>query len=209
MNNSRLPIDICEQIIDACCYFTWNLEPDPYLTWCRCALVCSAWRPRSQFNLLFEVVFTRAAQVALLTRTLLHQPDYANLVYMVRIGYAAGYIPFAHPQFPRLLRNCAALDLCNIDWSFYPPRYADIGLYSWKGVIKLSIALTPYTTTSILRYIWSLPMLRDLIIHCYRREGFLMTAATTVQRAANMPPDPCKELRYLAIHVRLDCHGPS
>ena len=116
MNNSCLPIDICEQIIDTCrgSGFPWWRE-DSYETWCRSALVCYAWRPRSQYNLLREVVFERASQVALLIRTLLDRPHLAKLVRTIGVSplhanpVPAQYIPFAQTPLPQLLENCATL----------------------------------------------------------------------------------------------------
>ncbi|KAI0687029.1 hypothetical protein C8Q76DRAFT_761050 [Earliella scabrosa] len=211
MNNSRLPIDVCEQIIDVCrgSGFPWWRD-DSYQTWCRSALVCSAWRPRSQYNLLREVVFGRTPQVALLIRTLLDRPHLANLVRVVSVGPfqalpsgISHYIPFAQTPLPQLLKNCVTLDFTLLAWDHYPPFYADIGLYPWKKITDFSVKLTLSTATSIWRYIWSLPMLRnlDLLIHAHST----LETPTVIQRIPKcMPQDPCKNLRVVSIWL----HGP-
>ena len=71
MQNAFLPIDVCEVIIDSC--YEWNGgEPrrGSYPFWLRTALVCSAWLPRSRFNLLREVDLKNESHVCLLQRTL-------------------------------------------------------------------------------------------------------------------------------------------
>ena len=211
MNNSRLPIDVCEQIIDTCrgSRFPWWRD-DIYQTWCRSALVCYAWRPRSQYNLLREVVFERASQVALLIRTLLDRPHLAKLVRTIGVSplhanpVPAQYIPFAQTPLPQLLENCATLHLIRTAWDHYPPIYADTGLYPWQNITHFSVTLTPFTATSIWRYVWSLPMLRnlDLFVDGQRWHSTLKTPTTNECIPKCMPQDPCKDLRVVSISVR-------
>ncbi|KAI0687026.1 hypothetical protein C8Q76DRAFT_761030 [Earliella scabrosa] len=214
MNNSRLPIDVCEQIIDLCrgFGFPWWLD-DSYETWCRSALVCSAWCPRSQYNLLREVVFKRTPQVALLIRTLLDRPHLAKLVRTVGVSpfdapVPAYYIPFAQAPLPQLLENCVTLNIIRIAWDHYPPIYADIGLYPWKNITDFSVTLTPSTATSIWRYIWSLPMLRKLDLSVDGRRWHSTSETPTIIQCIpkRMPQDPCKNLRVVSIS---QLYGPN
>ncbi|KAI0730923.1 hypothetical protein C8Q76DRAFT_342784 [Earliella scabrosa] len=79
----------------------------------------------------------------------------------------------------------------SLDWSSYPPQYADIGLYPWKRITSFSVQLTRHTVSAIFRYIWSLPVLRDLELSFEHR-------AIRIPRC-KLPPFPCKALRSLTI----------
>ena len=113
MNDSRLPIEICEHIIDFC-----REPPDnswfsrtSYHTLRQTALVCSAWLPRSRLNLFYEVFLRDASNVDLLLRTLQETPHFADMVVRLTIRGDDRYVPFARMPLPLLLKNCAALDL--------------------------------------------------------------------------------------------------
>ncbi|KAI0800288.1 hypothetical protein C8Q74DRAFT_1190513 [Fomes fomentarius] len=56
MDNSRLPVETCEQIIDSLIYACRLYGESEYRPWYLTALVCSAWLPRSRFNLYSKVV---------------------------------------------------------------------------------------------------------------------------------------------------------
>ncbi|KAI0751914.1 hypothetical protein C8Q80DRAFT_606378 [Daedaleopsis nitida] len=83
MQQSPLPVEVCERILDAG-YRPYRLRanghypgPGAYDTWRQTALVCSAWLPRSRRNLLHEVELRSAAHVDRLLRTLLRDDDSA------------------------------------------------------------------------------------------------------------------------------------
>ena len=82
MNDSLLPIEICEHIIDSCrpWHSYWSLRRQSYGTWHQTALVCSAWLPRSRINLLYEVVLSDASDIDLLLRTLRLTPLDAGVI---------------------------------------------------------------------------------------------------------------------------------
>ncbi|KAI0710620.1 hypothetical protein C8Q76DRAFT_798167 [Earliella scabrosa] len=80
MNNSLFPIEVCEYIIDSCRAGLRGGSNVSYATWCQTALVCSAWLPRSRFNLFYEVELTADSHVGLLLRTLQETPHFADMV---------------------------------------------------------------------------------------------------------------------------------
>ena len=87
MNNSLLPIEICEHIIDSCReQDKYWLRQESYGTWCQTALVCSAWLSRSRLNLLYEVVLQDASAVDLLLRTLQEAPHFADIVVRLTVN---------------------------------------------------------------------------------------------------------------------------
>lgn len=62
MQSSKLPIEVCERIIDFLCYLppyiqVQNLSQlsEATRTICSCALVCRSWVPRSQHHLFHRV----------------------------------------------------------------------------------------------------------------------------------------------------------
>lgn len=54
----RLPIEVCERVIETVFDDRYHLVSDALTVLCSCALVCRAWRPRAQ-NVLFEYVRLR------------------------------------------------------------------------------------------------------------------------------------------------------
>lgn len=181
MDHSRFPTETCEQIIDAC-YVDDDrstedrrvMDPNCYRVWCRTALVCSTWLPRSRLNLLHETILEKASHVDLLLRTLHGAPYLAQLITRLRVVNDDNtYVPFARPPLPRLLKNCVALDLYSSDWTAYPPRYAgtDLIAMSSMGIVELYIALSSATTLSLLRFIPSLVKLRKLSLASSLNEG--------------------------------------
>ena len=202
MDDSRLPIDVCEQVIDACYY--QSPVKFVYPTWRATALVCSAWLPRSRFNLLFEVDFSRDTHVDLLLRTLRDKSHLATLVFRVTVDNwhpVHPYVPFSRMPLPLLLNNCRALDLLGVRWNIYPPKFADTSLRSWSGLEELTIRFTPAVLPAILRFIWSLPRLRALYIHYHQatpRDKHLPAVRPTTRIPATGTPT----LQSLGLRVR-------
>ena len=83
MDDSRLPIDVCEQVIDACYY--QSPVKFVYPTWRATALVCSAWLPRSRYNLLYAVCLSQEDDVRLPLRTLQEAPHCADLICVLQV----------------------------------------------------------------------------------------------------------------------------
>ncbi|KAI0767400.1 hypothetical protein C8Q74DRAFT_1280163 [Fomes fomentarius] len=65
MDNSRFPVETCEYIIDSVAHvhYARHIDRGRYDTWCRIALICSAWLPRSRFNMYRTVQLQRLNQV--------------------------------------------------------------------------------------------------------------------------------------------------
>ena len=202
MNNSLLPIEICEHIIDSC-RNPWHYyipRRDSYAIWLRTALVCSAWLPTSRLNLLYEVVLWDASNVDLLLRTLQERPHFADMVNrLTAASERRRYVPFAQRPLPQLLKKCVALDLSEINWGHYPPRYADTGLNRWSGIVELRIWLETSILRTTIRFIWSLHQLRTL------RLGWIGDL-TSSRFLAKWWPGPqtgkCQSLRSLQFEVR-------
>ncbi|KAI1782979.1 hypothetical protein LXA43DRAFT_904496 [Ganoderma leucocontextum] len=127
MENSFLPIDICEAIIDAFYVIQHHgaiARNIDYAVLLRCALVCSAWLPRARFNLLHRVVLRDPSHLNLLFRTLSVNPDLADIISEVTVLTSHGYIPFANLRARQFFRSCRRLELRFSSWSMhYPPTY--------------------------------------------------------------------------------------
>ena len=210
MNTPPLPVDVYEHIIDACdtaghetSVLTWQgSRDDAYVTWRQTSLVCSAWLPRSQYNLFRDVKLLREIHVDLLVRTLLEKPRLADLVIKLtfKAAYLVGrppYVPFARLPLPRLLKNCVALDFQEIRWSYYPYRYADISLYQFQSLAlsHLSMRMDRVNVRAVLRFVWSLPLLQHLKL-LYHGTPLRISAITGVRGHR-----PCANLLSLKLSV--------
>ena len=200
MDNCRIPLEVCELIIDECREAMPRFNSYPI--WSQLALTCTAWVSRSQFNLLYEVEVKSSSHIDLLIRTLLSRPPLADLVRVLHVGSGGHYIPFARMPLPRLLRNCFDLQLYN-GWSNYPPWYADVGLRLWNStaITRLSIVWSLQADRGVWRYIWSLPSLQELFLNIRFHKNF----SDVIERcAARDPPTRrCRALQILTIMARL------
>ena len=205
MDDSLLPIEICEQVIDACHWTEW-LRSSSYVVWRRTAVVCTAWLARSRVNLFHHVVLEREWHVDLLLRTVLQTPHLADLVVMLSVSPVSGaYIPFARMPLPRLLTRCAVLHLENVDWWQYPPLYVDTGLRPhWSGITKLRIRMRHRVFSAILRFLWSLPALQDLYLWCDSIAGMRALGSLRARK-----PNACHNLKSLALEVCRDIYDKA
>ncbi|KAI0788388.1 hypothetical protein C8Q74DRAFT_1349805, partial [Fomes fomentarius] len=174
MHTSRLPIEICEHVIDACYHdpdeYDW-LHRTSYRTWCQTAVVCYDWLPRSQLNLFHNIEILSASQLDLLLRTLSDTPNLADLVSGVKIAsFKSEYMGFPRLLNPQLLRNCIRVDLFGIPWQVFPSRYADRILYPWRnrGLTHFSMELEQGCCASVLRFLYTLPRLQKLTLMAWR-----------------------------------------
>ncbi|KAI0764917.1 hypothetical protein C8Q74DRAFT_1008432 [Fomes fomentarius] len=165
MDNSRLPVEMCEHIIDSVTHDAWydSTECD---IWCLTALVCAVWLPRSRFNLYHTVRLWRAGQVDLLCRTLEENSLFAHLIVALKVDLdSAEYIPFT--RLAPLLKECVILRLDGMGgWKFYPTRFADTCLnqFSLLGIVKLRLTVAKSTARGLLRFIRSLTTLEQLTL---------------------------------------------
>ncbi|KAI0773498.1 hypothetical protein C8Q74DRAFT_761323 [Fomes fomentarius] len=166
MRNCRLPIEVCEHIIDAAYeHDTW-LHKTSYQIWRQTALVCPDWRTRSRLNILRDVDIRCSIHLDLLLRTISETSYLADLILGVCIFSQSEYIPFGRLLVPGLLKKCVTLHLRNLSWRTCPPRYADTNLYPLygSGLTQLSIQITQGSCTSVLRFVYELPKLQRLIL---------------------------------------------
>ena len=207
MNNSRLPIEIWEHIIDSCRKPQDWYERMWYHTWRQTALVCSAWLPRSRLNLLYEVELRDTSSVDLLLRTLQETQHFADMV--IRLTVSAGhtrYVPFARMPLPLLLKKCVAVDLDLVDWTVYPPRYANTGLYALSEIVELRLNLDSINLQASVRLFWSLHHLRTLRLNQRWRRSMREGAVDTRSDLTMWCPGPktgkCESLRTLEYEVQ-------
>ncbi|KAI0683528.1 hypothetical protein C8Q76DRAFT_318178 [Earliella scabrosa] len=204
MTIGRLPIEICEHIIDAC----WRSDVPrvfSYHVLRQTSLVCSAWLPRSQMNLLYQVELTKESHVDLLLRTLQETPHLADLVVrlVVKPVHKNAYIPFFRAPLPRLLKKCIALDFCQLTWTPYSPRYADLYFPYWSGIVELHITIPVANVLhSLWRFIWSLPKLSALHVRgMIDREDGWNRDMDAIRRAALQHTSKTRKCPNL-IHLR-------
>ncbi|KAI0793672.1 hypothetical protein C8Q74DRAFT_523330 [Fomes fomentarius] len=201
MHTSRLPIEICEHVIDSCYKNPdkYRLHGGPYRIWCETALVCYDWLPRTQLNLFRDIEIRSASQLDLLLRTLSDTQHLADLVYGVRFAPCESeYIPFARLLNPQLLKNCIRLNLVNIAWKALPPRYADRSLYPWRnlGIVHFAIELEQGCCASVLHFLYTLPLLQELTLTAKRETVHI---PVNVLAILHDRPCPFTNLRKLAL----------
>ncbi|KAI0800293.1 hypothetical protein C8Q74DRAFT_402751 [Fomes fomentarius] len=201
MNDSRLPVEICEHIIDFERPWAGILRGKKF--WCSTTLVCSAWLPRSRFNLYRKVTLKNSGQARLLLRTLEENSHLAHLVVKLELR-CREYMPLA--QLARLLKNCVILHFVDVYWENLPPYVADACLYSLSllGIVKLSLSVQRSTARALLRFIHSLAKLEDLTIQQYYEKLGDMgpIRALGPRRSQNGTPTALSKLKKLQLRVR-------
>ncbi|KAI0672440.1 hypothetical protein C8Q78DRAFT_751326 [Trametes maxima] len=167
MENSRIPIEICERIID----FLEDvlvLGDDPAKiarTW---ALTCSNWLPRSCYHIYDTVRLTTREQCVCFLKMVAKYPERAGWVRTLCID-SKEYVPFFKLLAPQFFMNCSRLDLI-VDWGQYPPYYVDNVLVPLlKGCANITsihmdtgAPLHTITFSEFLHIIRSMPWLQRL-----------------------------------------------
>lgn len=189
MENSRLPIEICERIIDQCGY-RWIL----YET----SLVCTAWRLRSQYNLFYKIRISSASRFNLLLRTLITRPQLSDSIVKVHIdAYNSEYIPFCDTLFIPLLKKCRTL-VFFLNSRLFPPKYFDTVFSKLDGlcVTNLTLTMSGCSLMSCFQFIWSLPALETLYLLL---EDFRGSARSIRRKHSKLPT--CSSLRSLKLRM--------
>ena len=202
MLNSHLPIEICENIIDACYA---DLERD-HLHWSsypllRCtSLVCFHWLPRSRFNLYHGLSLRKASQLSLLLRTLSEVPPLADLILAIQI-VPNEYIPFHRLLHPRILKNCLRVILTAFDQIYFPPRYTDISLYPLhdSDITHFSISFQSGSCSAAIRCLYALPKLQHLLLRSDQDTVHIPENMLAILRTR---PCPFSNLKVLSLLVR-------
>ena len=172
MEHARLPIQLCELIID-CSYHdvdnAWSCTYTPeYATLTACALACSDWVPRARRNLYRHVWLRHPRTPDLLERTLISTPYLGGFVRRLTVGSGAAlqhtgslqYISFARATFLRLFAHVQRLRL-NVTFQHYPPQY-HCHLLRKFPITEVRLTARDFAKGSLLagyRLLWSLPKL--------------------------------------------------
>ncbi|KAH9886220.1 hypothetical protein C8Q73DRAFT_795402 [Cubamyces lactineus] len=164
MEHSRFPIEVCESIIDQSA--TIPYLPDRYRMLLACAATCTAWVPRTYFNLYREIALKRRARCDQLLDTLAQHPERVDL-------WLFEFLPIVPLLAPLLLSDCRELVLGGrYDIQPFPPQYLARlvipHLALNKSITSLTLVLDPPLgrISDLFRVIGSLPRLQILEWHC-------------------------------------------
>ncbi len=207
MQNSRLPIELCELVIG----FIQELEPwwEGYAWWrdepselVRYTYICSAWLPRARVVLYRVVVLKEPSQVDLFIRTITEHPWFTDMVgeLVIQPKDQGTYIPFVHHTLVRRLYRLKTL-VYDFDYQstwVYPPRHHL--LVPRYPITELDIRNPPSTTWSeMFRLIWALPHLQRLSLAMWGPQYDTDSGTSNVN--AILRPWSCAQLRTLVIEV--------
>lgn len=163
MENSRLPIEICERVIDEC-FDLGNFYKHKTLQ--ACALTCSVWLPRSQYNLYREVYLHDSGQTskraAWVVESLKTKPELAAHVRVFDIKLMRTYVPLAQ-VVDLVLVGCQRLKV-DVEWISFPPRYVHNCLVplltNLVSVTELQfVARSAASAREFFYVIWAMPQL--------------------------------------------------
>lgn len=160
MENSRLPIEVCERVIDECFYFDWR--PDRNETLRACALTCSAWLPRSRYNLYHELRVRDSKSAGSIVDTLTARSELAEHVRVIDV-WLGSYASLTQVLSLPLLKKCQRLEI-NINWDNFPPRYVQNCLVplltKFESVVELNFtAWSAASAVDFFHIIWAMPQL--------------------------------------------------
>ena len=167
MENSKLPIDVCELIID-CMAVDWNPYSDPPCFLLACALTCKAWTPRSLYTL-YSVVYLDARSATMFIDCLVRFPARAAWVRELYLNDDL-YIPMGLLLSQQLLVNCETLGFDN---SQYPAFYMDrvvkplLSLHSGIMCLYLQWNAKHSSLSSLCNLLCALPRLQILSLCTY------------------------------------------
>ncbi|KAI0357764.1 hypothetical protein OH77DRAFT_1297995 [Trametes cingulata] len=166
MENSCFPIEVCERIIDCC--FDFRDHWDKYDALRACALTCSAWLPRSRYNLFYKVLLDCREKCDQYLAVVAEHPERARWVRVLEISATIHYCPISQLIAPHRHANCHEL-LLWVAWKSFPPHY----IYKVLGpllrhctnITKLRLDLETFRTLSEMNCIvLSMPQLQTLRI---------------------------------------------
>ncbi|TFK88022.1 hypothetical protein K466DRAFT_89369 [Polyporus arcularius HHB13444] len=218
MEHSRLPIDVCEQVIDSISSTPpwWSQVPsvlqdrDSLLA---CAWTCSAWYPRARLHLYHTVAFERPRQVELFIRSIHENPSLPDLVRALNVYFAwDAYIPFAQSALFTTLRHLRSMVIIHTTRSWarrsiwhYPPHHHV--LVTQYSLTDLAFDLDPSHADMLayaVRIIWSLRELESLRINFKINELYRQVRAMRLGRVHSLRrPWSCAKLTVLTIRGSL------
>ncbi|KAI0356558.1 hypothetical protein OH77DRAFT_210713 [Trametes cingulata] len=217
MDSARLPVEVCERIIDTC-LGSWQSAlygPQPIpaqdsATLVACSLTCQAWLPRSRINLYHDVRLGTPDDLTLFVRTIREGAWLAELVRRVNVFPPPAaesdskakdtYLSFAQGFLVRHLRRLNVL-LLGVDWSHYPPTYHS--LVARLPIKELHLACRFRKVSSLFRLVWSFPDLRSLSLRCRKGRSQLPDADTIRHTCpTRRRHGVCRALKHLHICSR-------
>lgn len=207
MENSRLPIDVCEEVVDMiktdiADYDIFNKRlRRPYRTLLACALACKKWQSRSQYNIFRSVVFNDTKQVDLLIRTLRDNPGLASVVTEIRTPW-----DFEYPVYIPLGRLSNLVPMCrnlNLDLGrAYPAKYILNSVTSFSRTVStMNLQFCSHSFSTIFHFLWSFPELRYLRLLIFIQTPKLSEFLSN-RLGAMRPPAACTNLKELDLYVR-------
>lgn len=182
MENSRLPIEVCERVIDECFYFRQDwYSSDRYMTLRACALTCSQWLPRSQYNLYHKLDFKDSKTTGSIVDTFTARPELAEHVRVIDIWPNRRYVPLTQVLSLPALKKCQGLEMNIGSLTSFPPRYVQNCLVplliKFEGVVKLDCKVWSTTSTiDFFHIIWAMPRL--LWCRLYSTDTFTLAASS-------------------------------
>ena len=214
MENSILPIDICEGIIDGCedrndLTYDYDDSYTCYSSWKTTALVCRAWHLRSRYNIFHTVVLWKPNHVERLIQTVSDRTPLGSLrLSLVRRIHIytdledPKFIPFA--SLFRVFKGPLRIHV-NVDWKSAPLWYLKSAISSRPNIVELGLGTTSLNMSDVCRFIWSLPELHTLRLWGDIKEHAVSDANhPDVQTVAwaRRPQTACQKLTFLSLHVR-------
>ncbi|KAI0640696.1 hypothetical protein C8Q79DRAFT_1014918 [Trametes meyenii] len=143
MQDSRLPIELCERVIDFCANEYYLRHRYPTLR--ACALTCTAWVPRSRCALLYDLRFRTELQVEHFVDIIKEHRDWAEYICILHITPAQalehGYLAFGSLLHQLKESNVRALTLWlrQLDWRIFPPRYHTVLESFGKDTVRILV----------------------------------------------------------------------
>ncbi|KAI0640799.1 hypothetical protein C8Q79DRAFT_1015021 [Trametes meyenii] len=185
VRRSRLPDEVGEQVIDWCHRAIYSAIWIPevqavYDVLRACCLTCRTWLPRSRLNLYSVIMLRTYDQVGLFLKTIIAHRFLADFAHTLHVRYyytsdsdmpvqeaeckpedGCGYVPFAHPELVRNLRNLRSLVLGPVlMWDAFPPDYHRL-IAGWS-ITELRLSAWFQTLTHLFHLVWAFPNLERL-----------------------------------------------
>ena len=211
---STIPIDIWNEVIDWASIDREQVGPFPacYATLRSCALVCRAWRHRSQYNLFCCAQFflspTIPNPLCSLLQTAAQNRYLGSAVadLIVDSIRADRHIPIGIIVEPGMrsppLTRLKTVALTRVDWRSPRLRNLSMAVSLPEHLSSLDLYDNMFNTAfDLLSLIWSLPLLSHLTMQNVTIERRVSERELT-KLSSTLPSDACSQLRSLRIEVR-------
>lgn len=211
MDQSRLPIDVCERVIDmvAAGHFPSRTPYASHLNdMLACALTCHEWFPRSLYNIYHRLQVRSPRDLKRISNHFRLYPSYASLVQELLIGDSSnqenmvGYLPSTGEALARALPNLRILTLDHCRWHGLP--HMRHGMDTRYPVVKLNVIGGEFKNLrDLLRMIWAFRQLRSLsLINVTIEKGSVVGLGGRLQFCENL-----REIRVVGVSRQLlPCH---